>query len=131
MKVYRLESPDGQGVYSNGAARTICEKLDNENLAFDLSYHHPMPRQDSKLIESVGAKSGDTYVENGKFGFTSYDQYRAWFYSDEFLEKCEEYKLLLCVYEAETVYEGFTQCIFLNGKKVSEHSPLVAKEELE
>ncbi len=112
MKFYRLESRKGTGIYRalNGEKQEfLLEK-------YGASSRHPMPGDDDKLTENAphlfcfrGFWTGEAskYI----FGFSSVEQFRSWFYEDEFLKSLRRSRIKLNLYETSDCFLGYTQMI--------------------
>ena len=91
-----------------------------------------MPERDSLL-----RKNGFHHLSDnpGSFGFVSYDQFRAWFYSDEFLEASSDYGIFLSVYAVDPAHVtvGNTQCVFEKAmaEEVRAFHPAESREKIE
>jgi hypothetical protein len=136
--VLRLETESGEGIYVSGVAKDICNNLDDQDLAYDLRNRHPDPYSDSLLASnSLGYTNREFPYYNRLFGFSSYTQFRSWFYSDEFLSQAIEMGVVLKLYAVEvrvfSVIEGNTQCVFNStmAKLVATFSPLDSKEKVQ
>jgi len=113
MKFYRLEHKETKG----GIYRS------NPGIWLDTDdRRHPMPFNDSKLVREGMGKIFTKYEDfegcffNSRgydyiFGFESADQYRSWFYSDEFLSLAVEKGFSLNLYETEDFFLGNTQMV--------------------
>lgn len=114
---FRLESATGQGVYHAIADDSVFNRF-----GFSTSDcpRHPLPSNDSKLAamcEAEGIISSSINFNSGyRFGFSSFKQFRSWFYSDELLHKLGELGIILNVYCIPNSYppaymDGNTQAI--------------------
>jgi hypothetical protein len=111
--VYRIEDVDQGGVYRGSNRYYIPSQMDDAE-------RHPIPKDDSKLIESFGYNY-DTFEDeyfrfdliDYNFGFSSIDQLRNWFYKDEWLLKLSEYfKVGVYTIDLNYVKMGHTQVCF-------------------
>lgn len=74
---------------------------------------------------------------NRLFGFSSYEQFRSWFYSDEFLSAALGLGVVLKLFAVEhrvcSFIEGNAQCVFNSGmaELVACFSPLDSKEKIQ
>ena len=100
MRVYRVQNESGCGLYQVSAYA-------NDRLS-DLKGRHPMPYNDSKLMEELG---NERYV--GKlFAFASLEQLKFWIHSYEAREAIHEEGCRIYVIETDEVWVGDTQCVF-------------------
>ncbi len=137
--VLRLETLTGDGFYCSGLAQEICLDLEDVSLAYDLDGRHPGPTNDSKLWKGISLLSSYSYPWHFRlFGFESYAQFRAWFFSDKFLEKAGEHDALLCLYSVEekstySLIEGNTQCVFdkRDATAIATFNPLATEQEIQ
>ena len=131
MIVLRLENEYGQGIYTSGLATQICYEMDDPDLAHDTFGPHPTPSYDSRLIAEGYNKLVHVHY---LFAFTSFEQYRAWFFNDEFLNHLGEHNISLALYEVEhlDMIIGNAQCVFDPGSAmpVGRFDPLTPKEDL-
>lgn len=98
--VYRLEQEDGTGCYRGDLSLNVEHDI----------FRHPLPRDDSLLMDNLDENS--KHFIDFHFGFASVDQLRTWFYNDEWIRKIAKNGNVLSVYEAEEVYLGNTQVCF-------------------
>ena len=84
--VYRIETLDGEGLYSTGDNEV------NDILEFD-SVRHPLPHEDNKLKHHV------KFNRNWYFGFETIDLLKKWTISNECRDKLEACGLQISVYE--------------------------------
>jgi len=114
---YRLENSKGHGIYaSEEDIADFCRKFSNKH-----KERHPAPEEDSKLLENckgadifqVSYYSGVNYFRGSDyiFGFSSPDQFRAWFFNDKFLKFAEKKGIKLNLYETDDSFKGNTQMI--------------------
>lgn len=106
--VLRLELQScRQGVYTSGVL-SDCEQI-LEIQFQDNNWRHPNPYHDSLLSETW-----ETLMDwnKFKFGFSTYAQYRAWFYSNEILAEMQKRGVVLSIYKVEEHYVGHTQAIY-------------------
>lgn len=100
MLVYRVQTENGSGLYQ-------ASEYANDYLS-DLSGRHPMPYNDSKLMEELG---DEKYV--GKlFAFSSLEQLKFWIHSREAREAIHADGCKVYVIETDEVWVGDTQCVF-------------------
>ncbi len=111
MKFYRLEHKDTKaGVFRSGIPGVW--PIASE---FTSGTNHPSPWDDSLLNEEMVRRKwywhnpGDLpeYI----FGFINIQQFRAWFYVSESLEKLEKLGIVLNCYETDDYIVGYTQMI--------------------
>lgn len=122
MKVFRFEDSSGIGPYRSN--------ISSPDIKFD-SFRHPLPYEDSKLSSKteeygIDLKYG-TLPEFLRFGFSSLDQLRNWFYSNNMLIELHRAGFVLKIYESNAVYEGWSQCLF---DKRPEKSTCIAEENI-
>jgi len=111
---FRLENETGQGVY-----HAICDDSIFNRFGFSTKDcpRHPLPSNDSKLAAACRLEGIDIYLNfnsDYRFGFSSFKQFRSWFYSDGLLRKLGELGIYLNVYSLPCSYgsvylEGNTQ----------------------
>ncbi len=108
MIVYRLENESGDGIYQSRVAWDICLDIGDQSLMSN-NPNHPSPWDDSLLVDN-GWRGHSTR----SFGFVSEEQFRAWFYSDAFLEAAARRGFALAMYSVSEkfVIVGHTQCVF-------------------
>ena len=122
MRIFRVENNDKQGMYTaNGPSFWTL----TEGEASDV---HPMPFQDSRLVdacEGIGLDAG-CLPSDYRFGFRSIQQMRQWLYQDHWLQYLHDNGFHLSEYSvAEDHYAiGHTQAVFSteHAIKVAEHS---------
>ena len=116
-KLYRLECEPQHGVYSSmgNATTEIRQKL---QLCRDIMMKyfetlggekHPSPYDDTRLMDTMlmyDIKCYDVF-----YGFSSIDQFRAWFYSDGLLTEFDKIGVTLVCYNTSFVYNGNTQAV--------------------
>lgn len=109
VKVFRVENEDGEGIYISGIARKISNSLDIDLCKVDRQ--HPCPWDDSGMSVAWGRLAGK---ESYFFAFSSWEQFRAWFFLDDFLIAADDLGYKLVVYEVpiENVVSGHTQVVF-------------------
>lgn len=100
MLVYRVQNEDGTGLYHASEYAKY--------LLSDLQGRHPLPYNDSKLIEELG---NEDY--SGKlFAFASMEQLKFWIHSREAREAIHAEGCQVYVIETDEVWVGDTQCVF-------------------
>ncbi len=111
MLVYRIETEDGDGPYGGAEPKWGL----NKPYCGD---RHPTPEDDSKLRDAWIKIVRDGFSSDWRFGFTSVDQMRAWFYEDDWLVAMHDIGLGLVVYGCSTdeVRLGHTQAVFERGR---------------
>lgn len=137
--VLRLETDEGYGIYVSNVAREICDEIGSELAAYDLNYRHPSPYGDSMLRRNgKDIKERDFPGDKQFFGFSSYGQFRSWFFSDEFLQKAEEWKVKLKLFAIDdklgnNFVDGNAQCIFdkTQSECLGAYSPMATYEEIQ
>ena len=94
MHVYRLEDPEGRGIYRVMMPRT--------------ARHRPPPQQDYM----------DDYSEDHYFAFVSLDQMLQWFDHEGEVESMQKWKVEVSEYDvdADDVIVGEHQCAFIRDK---------------
>lgn len=113
MKIYRLETRAGIGVY-----RVINHERLLENYSGGPGTRHPAPWRDSLFCDNHLKKLGTSADDIGfsgryVFGFASPQQVLRWFFNREDLATLEkETGIQVSVYECEDVIEGNTQVAF-------------------
>ena len=113
MKIYRLETKSGRGVYS-----FLFEAWTKEDYTGGEGTRHPGPQRDSLFNMNHEARFGvsaDCYTFTGKyvFGFSSPAQMLRWFFNRDDLALLEAEKgIRVSVYECDDVIEGNTQVAF-------------------
>lgn len=115
IKILRLETATGTGIYTSQLVGEVVEELGDTNLAYS-DDRHPMPYDDAKLrgtphMERLQFARG---TENLLFGFASFAQFRAWFFSDELLKALQDKCVKFAVYTVKDsdASIGWSQCIF-------------------
>jgi len=102
LKVYRIENESQGGPYHQGRIQDlpVCDTV------------HPIPENDSQLMEATSDLRW-SFSEN-IFGFVSEEQFKFWFYNDEYIDLLIEDGFRMTIYEVpdEYVYIGSTQVIF-------------------
>lgn len=118
MLIFRLEGVDRKahctdkvhaGFYSSAEDWQIAAFTTDRRL-------HQLPQDDIGLSEAWGRLSAEDAL-NWYFGFSSFAQFKRWFYDDWALSLCE-HNIVLRVYECECVLDGYTQAIFDTRKGV-------------
>jgi hypothetical protein len=128
MLVYRIEAPDGSGIYRGSMS---CS-----NPVTDFSEsRHPLPHSDSGLVNNINAKRADdedddpgwsqsSWIENNDyiFGFANTEQLRNWVFKDEWLQQFQQRGFRLTVFDIDSndVLVGHTQAIFQRAKAKQE-----------
>lgn len=103
MLVYRVQNEDGTGLYH-------ASEYAEDHLS-DLQGRHPLPYNDSKLIEELG---NEDY--RGKlFAFSSLQQLKFWIHCREAREAIHAEGCKVYVIETDEVWVGDTQCVFNKG----------------
>jgi hypothetical protein len=114
-KIYRLEARPGYGVYTAyGAIKEIsdvvsdCRRLMERHFEGYLSGpKHPGPYSDTLLRYNFEIARYD--CDNVFYGFSSMDQLRAWFYSDDLLKEFDKIGVTLVCYEVDILIKGNAQ----------------------
>lgn len=123
MLIFRLEGIDRKdqctdkvhaGFYRSAEDWQISA-FTNGNYATDRRLH-PLPEDDSGLSKAWCRLTAEDAI-NWYFGFSSFAQFKRWFFDDGALSLCE-HNIVLRVYECECVLEGYTQAIFDTRKDV-------------
>lgn len=109
MKIYRVEHKQSRkGIYDFYPFGSCPVE--------DAGLRHPMPTNDSKLVEEFeligGYNRWDMRSMNWRYGFESPVQMLNWIYQDNWLNRLHEDGFVLSVYEVPKVYYGNTQAIF-------------------
>lgn len=117
--VYRLELPNGDGVYRHTEyKRSLWAKVTNSFL--DESIHR-MPSKDPLL------KFDDFFDRHWIFGFISIEQYQHWVFNPYWRREFAKAGAILSSYEVsrEYVRQGMEQVIFIRdqAKKIAECRP--------
>lgn len=104
VTIYRLEHKDGEGFYQGRTGFSIEHDF----------RRHPLPHQDSLLMESLHNKTGMAEVRGQHFGFRDIDQLRAWVYQDDWLRALEHHGVWLAEIHIDEgfVCYGNTQTVF-------------------
>lgn len=116
MKVFRLESKDGIGLYQ-------CKCMFSDSTSD--AARHPAPWQDSLLVQNI-----EKYNEYNKrmseffYGFVSTEQLLCWVYKNEWLIDMSKNGIVLSIYEVpdEYVLVGNTQAMFFREKATGKES---------
>lgn len=114
MKLIRIEHPKtGCGIYYSRSQRS--QKLNNFLCDFSAGEKHPEPRDDSKLYITLKEKYRTVRLEDGVagagfllYGFSSINQLRAWFYSDDILQEMHNSGFVIVEIEGD-ITEGNCQ----------------------
>lgn len=112
MLLYRLETQEGEGVYSSDAFGQVT----GSSLA---NNRHPMPYEDYKLQESISKKKTRGYKEDDfYFAFRSKSQCKRWVYKKEWRDGLTKLGVTLNVYEVPINHAmlGNNQCTFNRSK---------------
>jgi len=125
MLIFRIEDQDGGGIYRG-------DKSHLNPISSFSSTRHPMPVDDSKLVEGVNRIRNDGRVnswisdviesEGYIFGFGNTEQLRNWTYKDSWLWQLNENGFRLAVFEFDDYQDGrdfilgHTQAIFFREK---------------
>lgn len=106
MLVIRMEHPiDRMGVYtSDRSPEHIKEEM------MELSGAHPLPMDDSLLTQSITKRK--VLNEEYLYGFKDWQQFRAWFYKDEWINGFLEAGFEIRVFNIPEVHVGYTQCVW-------------------
>jgi hypothetical protein len=111
----RLEADDKYGIYTTGNLEVyhgVRELIDAEYGSLTTP-RHPTPSSDSLLwrkMEKLGLNDSD--IRYGvRYGFSSESQFRAWFPSDEMLEKFSDLGVKIVLYKAPFVIDGNAQAV--------------------
>ncbi len=114
--VWRVETKNGEGVYSCDAANYALGIIDDEG-----SDRHPPPQSDPSLADWWDMMSLDV-AERYFFGFTTLAQYRAWFFTRESRKRLAEHPsgVRLVKYWVHPAYlkRGDYQTVFLRDMAV-------------
>lgn len=115
---YRLENELGDGVYQMGLREIFARHVATGTVAND---RHPMPWDDSKLVDNAW-KQGDIVRDSKwRFGFSSIAQLRSWFYDDKLLLDLSAVGVCLSLYDVPLL-DGHSQAIaegkHLTGKNL-------------
>lgn len=115
MRVYRIEGSQGYGAYQ------ICCLVVNDE------YRHPDPTMDSKLSSVWFKLYHSGRYRDWFFGFKDMDQFRSWFYDDEWLKQLKRNNGKLTIWEVpdDCVHVGNAQVIFMRRE-----ATLIATREL-
>ena len=123
MLIYRIETENQRGMYRGCNVRWL-----NDNYE---PYRHPLPREDSRLIQSLRHKELYTSWDANSmhYGFGSLDQLRRWIYADLAKQELDELGFAVSVYEIpdNRCAVGDTQAVFfineatkVNSLKITE-----------
>ena len=114
--IYRLETPEGVGVYTARELYPMLCRILNEYCGLP---HHPGPFTDKGLKKLFFQH--ETLLEFN-FGFSSLEQLTAWFFNRDDRQLISECGVVCAVYEVEDghFHEGEKQCVFKkrHAKKV-------------
>ena len=114
--LYRLEVVPQVGVYSTSSTQDpqaidlicACRSLMAHVFVGTLSGpKHPGPHSDSLLCDAMRANGLQT--DDLFFGFSSIDQFRAWFYSDSLLKDFDKFGVTLVCYNITKILIGNAQ----------------------
>lgn len=116
MRVLRVETPAGRGMYSSTPDRTACW-AGAAGLDTYADERHPMPYNDSQFMrewEEAGCPDHAGWV----FGFLHEEQLRSWLYDDKVRQRLKDLGLQLNVYSvpSENVLSGYTQLTFWRNR---------------
>jgi len=111
MLFYRIENQKRRGPYADHRAAGILDRWMGGKLS---SQRHPPLWSDSMLKDALKKDGISTRISstNFRFGFSSMEQLRAWFFDDNVLLQLEDMGFVLGVYEAD-VWVGNCQAIIL------------------
>lgn len=121
--VYRLEhSHSGRGVYRTGAASIASEKMNFK----EALKRHLTPNEDPGLRDFwLNLK----HAYNWYFGFSSINQYKDWFFTEESRAQLHIEDIVLRVYEVpdDSYKKGRAQVVFIKAqaKLVQQMDPRV------
>jgi hypothetical protein len=109
---YRLELPNRFGYYF--MRLSVIRKT--FNLYPINEQTHPLPQNDSKLVENLSKvsydyASGIKNNEKWRFGFSSVAQLRSWFYNNEALALAHAEGVHLAIYKVPRIVRGGAQAI--------------------
>jgi hypothetical protein len=116
MLFYRVENNNGRGCYQNNQGIIPSGATDR----------HPMPNKDSLLKEKFPGDISDYFNGNWRFGFESINQFRAWFFNDEWLKSLDRDGFKLSIYDVPA-----SACFFGNSQgimKAKYHTDIFLKE---
>lgn len=108
MLFYRVEWPDGEGLYRKGAAGLGQELSDFER--------HPLPEEDPALVDYYDSAMGQGHAYF-RFAFKSLDQLKYWIYRTEWRQYLHKQGLRVAVIEADGHY-GDTQAMYEHNTRV-------------
>lgn len=113
MKIWRVETPDGGGIYRGNFSASDW---------YDEGFHnarHPTPSEDALLSE----KWDDFRFQHSgiRFGFTSREQMRAWLYKAEWRARLKDLGCRAVIYEVPDGFAlaGDTQAVFVRDAAVA------------
>jgi len=121
----RLECSDKKGIYTT----------DNRDIQFEVrliieseygsvtTSRHPTPFDDSLLYRTI--RENDFNVDEVHYGFSSEEQFRAWFPSDDILLKFSELGVMFVCYDAPIVFKGNCQAV---SPSIGFSNPEITKE---
>lgn len=120
--VYRVETPDGRGMYHSGLMTEVVDLVLNKS-ASELRRKHPMPHEDEALSVAVERAGYDLDDPLLYYGFASIAQLKRWLFHPEVRRELSARGLRVSVYEGPCAH-GDTQAVFVRclSKKVSEIS---------
>lgn len=121
--VYRLEHRrSGRGVYSTGVAGTVYDKMPFQ----EALKRHLTPGEDPGLRNFW---LNLTHPSDWYFGFSSIDQYKEWFFTEESRAQLHFEDIVLRVYEVpdDSYKQGCVQVVFIKNqaKLVQQLDPCV------
>ena len=117
MLIYRLESRHNKAARTDKVYAGFYRSVEDwQIMLFTNGFYdedkflHPLPEDDGKLQPHWVSLTCDEALSM-YFGFSSYQQFKRWFYNDDALELCTD-SVVLRIYNCEHVFEGYTQAIF-------------------
>lgn len=118
QRVYRLETPEGVGVYTAREIYPMLTRILNEYVELP---NHPGPFTD-KGLKNLFLQYDELFAFN--FGFSSLRQLKDWFFNREDRQLIAECGIVCAVYEVEDehFHLGERQCVFKkrHAKKVGQ-----------
>lgn len=119
MRVYRLESPKGEGVFTSGLVFDARTRAGVEGDDAQCPYRHPSPYTDVPDWEERG------FPKDFVCGFRSLAHLLAWFDSEAVRVEMAKLGAVMRVYEAGDVLEGTSQIMFRKpGSSLVETLPI-------
>lgn len=108
IKIFRFEYSDGSGIYFRNDGKSLTDLME-----FD--FRHPNPYEDTPIFDRVGYG-----ISRYTFGFSSLEQLRSWFYSDDLLKKfhCKDVVIAEYLCYAKDVVFGNAQTIFERNNSI-------------